>query len=172
MPEATVTVPGTDATELPVVRVTVAPEGPAGPVRVTAAVDGEPPNTVVGLRVSALMVAGLMTSVVRPVPPFPEAEMVTKTCEFTGYVVTVKVALVWPLGTVTLPGVDAEELRLMTDMFIPPFGAGPVRVTVPVAEVPPTTGLGLTPTLENWGGLTVSIAVCPTPGVAVMSACS
>lgn len=75
-----------------------------------------------------------------------EAEMLTLVEMRTIDVLTVKVALVAPAGTVTLVGTEATE-RLLHDRITtePPFGAGPLSFTVPV-EVPsrpPTTVDGL-----------------------------
>jgi hypothetical protein len=54
----------------------------------------------------------------------------------------------------------------------PPAGAGPVNFTVPVDAVPPTTVLGLTVRPLPWpvrvGGVTVRLAVLPTPYVPVI----
>jgi hypothetical protein len=61
----------------------------------------------------------------------------------TALVVTVKVAVVPPAATGTLPGTWAEELLLDRVTTAPPVGAAPVRVTVPVEELPPVTLAGL-----------------------------
>ena len=64
----------------------------------------------------------------------------------TGLVVTENVALLAPPATVTLAGtVAAEVLSLDKDTTAPPPGAGPLSVTVPVEELPPTTLVGFTP---------------------------
>jgi len=58
----------------------------------------------------------------------------------TGLVVTVKVAVVEPAGTVTEPGtLPTDGLLLDRAIDAPPLGAGPLSVTVPVALLPPVT---------------------------------
>jgi hypothetical protein len=51
---------------------------------------------------------------------------------------TLNVALVDPVGTVTLGGTVIGS-PADNDTTAPPFGAGPVSVAVPVRELPPTT---------------------------------
>jgi hypothetical protein len=69
----------------------------------------------------------------------------------TEVVVTVKLALVAPAGTVTLAGtVVALELS-ESDTAAPPPGAAAVKVTVPVEELPPTTLPGLRDSAESVG---------------------
>ena len=84
----------------------------------------------------------------------------------TGLVVTENVALLAPPATVTLAGtVAAEVLSLDKDTTAPPPGAGPLSVTVPVEELPPTTLVGFTSRELNPAGtgVTVSGAVRVTP---------
>ena len=85
--------------------------------------------------------------------------MVTEVEVVTATVVTVKVALVALAATLTLAGTVAALLLLCSETEMPPVGAGPVRVTVPVEELPPTTDVGFMLTAESAGGLTVSV-VC------------
>ena len=74
-----------------------------------------------------------------------EPPIVTFVFALTAFVVIVKVTLVLPLGTTTLIGVCAAVVLLLDSATVaPPLGAGPLRVTVPVAPVPPTTVVGLT----------------------------
>ena len=79
----------------------------------------------------------------------------------------VKRALVAPAGTVTVLDTLARLELLRNCTTTPPAGAGPLRVTVPVAVLPPQTEVGLI--VSDWsvtfdeGGLTVRFAVRETP---------
>ena len=71
------------------------------------------------------------------VTPPAVAETVTEVLDEPGDVVTMNVAELLPGGTVTLAGTLATEgLLLDSATTVPPAGAGPLRVTVPV-DVPP-----------------------------------
>src|SRR5436309_4595794 len=84
--------------------------------------------------------------------------MVTTVEEPTGVVLTVKVALVLPAGTVTLAGTVAAPVLLLDKLTTaPPLGAGALSVTVPVEELPPVTLDGLTLSEESVGGATVTV---------------
>ena len=75
-----------------------------------------------------------------------------------------KVALVLPLDTVTLPTTLATEVLLLdNDTTIPPPGAGPSSVTLPVELLPPATVEGFRETDDSEGGLTVRIEDLVTP---------
>ena len=77
----------------------------------------------------------------------------------TGELFTVKVALLFPAGTVTLAGtVAAAGVPLCSVTAAPPAGAAPVNVTVPVEETLPRTVAGSRLTADNAGGLTLSVA--------------
>ncbi len=87
-------------------------------------------------------------------------------------VVTVKVALEASAGTVTLAGTmirSGSPLERLT--IVPPWGAGALKLTVPVAEPPAVTleGLTVTPAKSGGGGggvpsgFTVNVAVNVTP---------
>jgi hypothetical protein len=67
----------------------------------------------------------------------------------TAEVVTVNVAVELPALTVTVAGVTALALLLDNATTTPPVGAVPVRVTVPMEEVPPVTLAGLSDTPES-----------------------
>ena len=97
--------------------------------------------------------------------------MVTVVELATALVVTVKLAVVAPAATVTLPLLGmAATAALLLDRYTtaPPAGAGPFRFTVPVEDVPPVTLVGLTATDETRGGITVSEAVWDPMYDAVM----
>ena len=89
-------------------------------------------------------------------------------------VLTLKVALVAPAGTITLEGTLAALLLLESATCAPPAGAGPLSVTVPVEGVPPITPVGLSvseETVGRGGGVTVRVMVVvrvKVPDVPVM----
>jgi len=93
--------------------------------------------------------------------------MVTEVEVRTGLVVTVKVVLVAPAGTVTpLAGTLADGSLLERETTAPPLGAGPLSVTVPVEGFPPATFAGLKVSEDTTGmgcGDTVSVAVWVPP---------
>ena len=93
--------------------------------------------------------------------------MVTAVDATTALVVTVKLALLAPAGTVTLAGTAATlGLLLARETTAPPLGAGPLRVTVPVEDcVPPVTLVGFSVSDDRVavGGVTVSDAVLLAP---------
>ena len=82
----------------------------------------------------------------------------------TALVLTGKVALVAPAGTVTLPATVATAGLLLDSVTgAPPAGAGPFSLTVPVELLPPVTVVGLTLSELGMGGITVSEAVWLAP---------
>ena len=92
--------------------------------------------------------------------------MVTVVMEKAERVWMVKRALVAPAGIVTLLGTLARLELLRSCTTTPPAGAGPLRVTVPVAVLPPQTEVGLI--VSDWSvtlgeGLTVRVAVREMP---------
>jgi hypothetical protein len=103
---------------------------------------------------------------VRVTPP-ALAVIVTGVDAVTALVAIAKVALVAPGGTDTPAGTVAAALPLDRETAKPPAGAGDVSVTVPCAEEPPVTLVGLTDTDESdaggGGGVTVSVALRAVP---------
>ena len=91
-------------------------------------------------------------------------------------VLTRKVALMAPAGTVTLEGTLAAPLLLESATCAPPAGAGPLSVTVPVEDVPPITLVGFSTseeTVGRGGGVTVrvmAVASVKVPDVPAMVA--
>ena len=77
----------------------------------------------------------------------------------TPVVVIVKVAVVEPAATRTVAGRVADVLFDERLTESPPVGALPLKVTVPVEEVPPTTEVGETVKLVSVGAVTVNVAV-------------
>jgi hypothetical protein len=85
---------------------------------------------------------------------------VTEEEEETARVVTVKVAVEFPAGTVTELGTVATEVLLLDKVTaVPPVGAIPESVTVPVEAVPPVTEVGFKLKELKDGGATVKVAV-------------
>src|SRR2546426_389687 len=95
--------------------------------------------------------------------------MTTLVDAVTVLVVTVKVALLAPAGTVTLAGTVAAAVWLLASVTtMPPTGAAALKVTVPVEGFPPATLVGFSATVESVtgvtvGGNTISTATWMTP---------
>jgi hypothetical protein len=84
----------------------------------------------------------------------------------TPMVVTVKVPMLDPAGTVRPMGTNAAVPVVQSSTAMPPAGAAVFRVTIPRTEVPPLILVGVTDTLETdtvVNGLTVRDAVLLTP---------
>ena len=95
--------------------------------------------------------------------PLSVAVIVTDVKAATAEVVIVKPAEVAPAATLTLVGGVAEALLDVRVTDIPPVGAWPFSVTVPVEEMPPVTEFGETTKVLTFGGLTVSTPLAVTP---------
>jgi hypothetical protein len=81
------------------------------------------------------------------------AEIVADVETRTADVLTVKVALLAPAGTITLKGTLAAPLLLESITVAPPAGAGRLRVTAPVEDcTPPITLVGFSLSEDTVGG--------------------
>ena len=140
LPAGMVTLEGTVATlVLLLLSVTRAPPLGAGPLSVTVPVEGVPPRTLVGFKLTALRLRVCTVRVAEAVPP-SVAETLTLAFAETVVVVTVKVAVVAPAETATEAGTCATAVLLVERATeIPPVGALPLSVTVPVELLPPST---------------------------------
>lgn len=85
--------------------------------------------------------------------------IVTAVEAVTVWVVTAKVALVAPAGTVILAGTVAAVLLLVNVTTAPPVGAAEVRVAVPWTAVPPVTLDGLSASADSAGAAGVPCGV-------------
>lgn len=143
-PAGIVAVAGTVATlVVPESRVIARPAAGAGLEIVTVPVEGVPPVTVVGFRDRPVTV-GAVTVRFADCAPAPVPAVIAKVAFVaTGTVVTVNVPVVAPAATVAFPGTVADPLAELSGIERPPAGAGPLIVTVPVEETPPTTEVGL-----------------------------
>ena len=129
------------------------------------------------LNVNALIVAGFTVSVAITFSVPRVAVTVTTVCVATPAVITVNDGdVVLPAGTVTLvvDNVTVEAgttLVMLKETMVPPAGAAWVRVTLPVAFVPPITLAGTKLAAFNiaGGGVTVTEleVTIVTPVVAV-----
>jgi hypothetical protein len=88
------------------------------------------------------------------------AEMVTDLFVVTGVVAIANVVDTVLAGTVTVDGTVAKFVLLLVRLTVAPSGgAGPLKVSVPIACVPPLTEVGLNVTELSAGALTVKLAV-------------
>jgi hypothetical protein len=151
-------------------RSTTTPPAGAGASKVMVAVDVRPPATDVGDSATDIGAGPRTTSDVVTVTPLFVALSVAVEFAAIAAVDTVNVADVAPAATVTEVGSVAAarfDVRLTTR---PPFGAGPVSVTVPVTDAPPKTVVGETEILETAGATTVNVTDLLTePRVAVIA---
>lgn len=173
-PTGTVTVPGTFAVlKLLLDSETTAPPLGAAAVKVTVPVDELPAATVVGLSVSVARAGPAPTGVisksasrlVMPATFGKSAVMFRLNCPVTADVAIVKLALVAPAGTVTfvqrdggggeqagmLAGRVAGAVSMIETRTTVALLCWALKVTVTVAELPPTTLVGLTDAPESSG---------------------
>ena len=138
LPEATVTVGGTEATDESLLDRSTTNGGSALPSRVIVPVAVVEPVTVVGAMVRVDMMAG---STVRPavwlVVLYVPVMVVDWLDETDKAAVAVNVAVVAPAATVTEPRTVAAAVLLLSSLTLaPPVGAAAEIVTVPVAVCP------------------------------------
>ena len=107
--------------------------------------------------------------------PEYDAVIVTSPVFFVAFVVIVNIVVVVPSATTTLAGTLASEtFELDSVTVVPPAGAAADSATVQVAEVPPTTLVGLiesddSATGGGGGRLTVNVVFLLTPSYVAVS---
>jgi hypothetical protein len=158
VPAATVTVAGMVTVALSLRRETTAPSAGAGSFKVTVPIEPTPPATVDGFKPRDETAGGLIVRETVCVTP-NVALIVAEVVEPTAAVFTGKVAVVAPAATVTLGGAVAEPLSLDKVTVIPPGLAGALRVTVPLATLPPVTVVESRVTDETEGAVIVNVVV-------------
>jgi hypothetical protein len=129
----------------------------AGPVRVAVPVEVPPNGTEVGFNVIDASCGACTASVALRVTPLYVAEMLAVVFVDTGIVVIVKFAFCAPAGTTTLDGTFTPD-RFEAVAIVILVAATPVRVTVPVDELPPCTLAGFNARALKAGGFTVRVA--------------
>lgn len=161
-PLETVTVDGAIALKSLDERLTTVPPGGAAPLRVMVPVLVSPPITEVGASVKVAGPGGVIVNVpVADVPP-NDPVIVTRVDDATTVVLTTKEAVEAPPATVTVTGGLALALFEPSPTTVPPAGAGPESVTVPVVDLPPITETGENVIPVGSGGLIVSGVVVVT----------
>jgi len=154
-PARTVTLAGTVATVKLEPRVITKPPAGATALIVTVPVEEFPPRTEVGESESPETAKEVIVSEAVTVAPVPVAEIVAVTLEVTEVVLTVKVAVFEPAGTVTVAGTVALELLEASVSVTPPVGAVLPMVTVAVDVPPPETVVGERVNPVGWRARTV-----------------
>jgi hypothetical protein len=152
-PEGTVTDVGTVAVvTLELERKTKTPPAGAAAEIVTVPVEGFPPTTVAGASARPVGRGAVAVSVALAEEVPTVAEMTVPTSFPTATVVAVNVAVEAAASTVTDAGIVttavADDDKVTT---VPPTGAGPLRVTVPVDVWPPVTTGALNATDRTTG---------------------
>lgn len=161
---AIVTVAGTVAAPSELVVETTAPAGGALPFSVSVPVEEAPPPTAVGLNVTDESVAGVVAITTVLDTPASVAVIVDDLFAATPSVVTVNVAVVAFVATVTVAGTVAQVVSELERAIAKPVEpALPFKVMVPVTLLPPTTGLALSETEDGVAGCTVNVPLCVVP---------
>lgn len=153
LPAATVTDAGTVATVTLLDTLTTKPPVGATPFKETVPTDELPPRTELGESVTEERVGGVIVRVADFVCPPSVAVIVDVVCVVTALVVTVKVAVRDPEGTVTDASTAEVELLDASETTVPDEPAGPVSVTVPIEVLPPLTVVGLKETEDKLAGV-------------------
>jgi len=109
----------------------------------------------------------LIVNVVDALPPPDEAVIVDAVLVTTGVVVMVNDVDDAPAGTTTGAPITAS-LALLVTVIVVSAAVAPVKVTVPVDDVPPATALGERWIEETAGTLIRRWQVCDTPAFAVI----
>lgn len=168
-PAGTVTESGTVTFGLDETNVTMAPSGPAGPLRVTLPVDAFPPTTTVGVNETAVGIDGVIVNVAVCVYPFAVADNTAVAVADTAVVGTDVLTNVCPAGTVTVAAGEASDRLEANATTKPPTGALHVMFTRNDVLVPPRTEVGVSTTLAGAGGRTLTTVDALTPARAAVT---
>src|SRR5438046_1180807 len=140
------------------------PPAGAAPLRFIVPLDDEPPTTDEGLNVADVGTGVFTVRVaVRAAVSSAMALMLTAVSDTTGIVVIEKVAVVVPSARSKLSGTVAAALLLLSETVVPPDGAKPLKVIVPLEDVPPVRLAGASFTDFTIGCFTVSVSVLVAP---------
>ena len=152
----TVTVEGTAAfVGLLLDKLTTTPFTGAGAVSVTVPTALALPMTLEGFKVSEDSAGDGRGRTVKPavfVTPEQLALILPRVVTLTTEVIIGKLAEDEPAATVARGGMLAAEFTLVRFTTVPPVGAGPVKLTAPVADCPPMTLEGVRVNAFNTAG--------------------
>jgi len=116
-------------------------------------------TTEVAANVTLAIFGPRMLSVDLSLTPYTVLEITALASLLTPFVVTVNVAVIAPAGIVMLEPTIALRLDEANVTTVPPTGAGPEIIKVPVVDVPPTTGDIDQVTITGVGAKTVTNAL-------------
>ena len=158
VPSGTMMVSGGETLELELYSVTTTPPAGAVPEMLTRPESVLPP-CIVEAESTKTDTTGARTRTVPTLLMAPEvAVMFTFVSEKTGTVVTGNDTFVAPAGTRTVTGTAATPGNALTRLtLVPPSGACPVNVTLPVIGAPPAALDGLNVTASTVAGLIVIV---------------
>ena len=123
-------------------------------MKVTVPVELFPPTTLEGFRLTPANSGALTVRVTLWDEVPSDAVIVAVVVVDTDAVLARNVADFAPAATVTDPGKDTLALLEFSAIGIPPLGAAPLIVMVPVAEAPPSSVVGV---IVRWPRVTPTI---------------
>ncbi len=122
-----------------------------------------PPATEVGFTERLVTTGAVIVRLAKADDPLTLAVTFAVAAVATGVVLTVAVPVVAPAAMVAVPLTVAEPLSEATVTVRPPVGAGLETAIVAVLDVPPTTDVGLSPTVVTVGAVMARFAVAVDP---------
>ena len=161
-PASTVAVIGTVTLDIPLLNATDM-SAAAALDNFTVPVEDAPPATFAGLIVTLVSAGAFTVRAADLVTPFWLAEIAPTVLSVTGTVAIMNVALAAPIGMVTVAGIVAALLSLLSETTVS-VTVAPVSFTVPVEDAPPSTLAGVSVTADRAAGRMFIVQVLVTVG--------